>query len=147
MYRCFGGTYCLHLRCRNMDVSACSVLRACLFIDLHYDSENGSDMFLRNLRWISPDYTALCPKRLELFKKIMVFWNLVSCSLVNNYQHFGDSFCLYLQFMFFYLTMEAAGSSKTLVFKYQTTRLLVRKDRILDLNLIARFLMGHYKSP
>jgi hypothetical protein len=63
----------------------------------------------------------------------MVSWNLITCSLVNNYQHFGDTFCLYLQVMFFYLKIEATGSSETLVFNYQTTRRLIRKDRNLIL--------------
>jgi hypothetical protein len=37
------------------------MLVSCLFID----AEDGRDMFLRNVGWLSTDYTALYPRRLN----------------------------------------------------------------------------------
>jgi hypothetical protein len=39
-------------------------LAACWFLaGLFSDPENGGDMFLRNVGWLSTDYTALYPRR------------------------------------------------------------------------------------
>lgn len=34
---------------------------------------------------------------IELLFKSIVFWDVTQCSLVNIYQHFGGTRCLYLQ--------------------------------------------------
>jgi hypothetical protein len=71
--RRFGGTCRLLLQGRNntfgkktskkagAKLSTC--LLASLLLGLFFDSEDGGDMFLRNVGWHSTDYTALYPKR------------------------------------------------------------------------------------
>jgi hypothetical protein len=36
---------------------------ACFLLDLFFDPEDGGEMFLQNIGWLSMDYTALYPKR------------------------------------------------------------------------------------
>jgi hypothetical protein len=37
--------------------------RAGLFLGLHFNPDDGDDMFLQNVCWLSTDYTALYPRR------------------------------------------------------------------------------------
>jgi hypothetical protein len=41
----------------------CSLLHAVYLLSLHFDPEDGGNMFFWNIRWLSPDYTALYPRR------------------------------------------------------------------------------------
>jgi hypothetical protein len=84
-----GGTWCLHLYGRRISQErnqreagsksrairlrkdrvykassrACYLLQAGFLLDLFFDHEDGGDMFLRNVGWLSMDYTALYPRR------------------------------------------------------------------------------------
>jgi hypothetical protein len=40
-----------------------SSFHAGFLLGLFLDPEDGGDMFLRNVGWLSSDYTALCPRR------------------------------------------------------------------------------------
>jgi hypothetical protein len=41
----------------------CYLLHACFLIGLFFDTEVGAEIFLRNVRWLSTEYTALYPRR------------------------------------------------------------------------------------
>jgi hypothetical protein len=41
----------------------CYLLHAAFWIDLFFGTEDGGDMFLRNVPWLSTDYMALYPRR------------------------------------------------------------------------------------
>jgi hypothetical protein len=64
--RSFRGTYCLHLQgrkirqARNQRESRWQAER---LLGLVFDPEYGGYMFLRNVGWLSTDYTALYPRR------------------------------------------------------------------------------------
>jgi hypothetical protein len=52
------------------DIKLCSPLKfnqepasSCFLLGLFFDPENGWDMFLRNVGWLSTDYTASYPRR------------------------------------------------------------------------------------
>jgi hypothetical protein len=68
---CFGGKIRLHLQARKISQArnqregsyACHLLHAGFFLRLFFDPEDGGDMFLRNVRWLSTDYKALYPRR------------------------------------------------------------------------------------
>jgi hypothetical protein len=62
--RRFGGTYGLHLQgriSRARELATC--FHAVILLGLFFDTEDGDDMFLRNVGWLLTDYTALCPRR------------------------------------------------------------------------------------
>jgi hypothetical protein len=79
--RCFAGTYRFHLQCRKVSRErsqrksrrqailspaspACLLIsRWFLLLGLFFDHEDGSDMFLRKVGWLSTDYTALYLRR------------------------------------------------------------------------------------
>jgi hypothetical protein len=73
--RCFGGTCCLHLHGgsrQNSVISlwlcieslfACYMLHDGFLLDLFFHPEDWDDMFLRNISWLSADYTALYIRR------------------------------------------------------------------------------------
>jgi hypothetical protein len=64
--RCFGGTYRLHLQNRINKFSKKTASRWCLAFfcwTYFFDPEDGGDMFLRNVRWNSMDYTASYTRR------------------------------------------------------------------------------------
>jgi hypothetical protein len=48
-----------------------SLLATCFhagfLLGLFFDPENGGDMFLRNVGWLSTDYTAFFPQKIVLF--------------------------------------------------------------------------------
>jgi hypothetical protein len=52
---------------RNTSIFSRSLLATCFhagfFLDLFFDPEDGGDMLLRNVGWLSTDYTALYPRR------------------------------------------------------------------------------------
>lgn len=57
------------------------------------------------------------------YNNIMVFWGVMSCSLVDMYQNFRGCYCIHLEVRrntFFHLNMEVAGSSETRGHIYQT---------------------------
>lgn len=43
--------------------STCYLLHAGFLLGLFFDTENGDEIFLRNVGWLLTDYTALCPRR------------------------------------------------------------------------------------
>jgi hypothetical protein len=51
------------LKVRWKQSPACYLLHAGFLLCLFFDTENGGDMFLRNVCWLSTDYTALYPRR------------------------------------------------------------------------------------
>jgi hypothetical protein len=65
--RIFGATYHLQLQgrrerqARNQQESG-PLIRADFLLDLLFDPEDGGDMFLRNVVYLSPDYMALHPR-------------------------------------------------------------------------------------
>jgi hypothetical protein len=65
VHKRFGGTYRLHLQgWINQDASVKTALLATCFhagslLGLFFYPEDGGDMFLRNVGWLSTDYTAL----------------------------------------------------------------------------------------
>jgi hypothetical protein len=71
--RCFGGINHLHLQGRRISwrwaqpwkqVALLAIcFHAAFLLCLYFDLENGGDMFLRNVSWLSTDYTALYPRR------------------------------------------------------------------------------------
>jgi hypothetical protein len=98
--RRFGGT-CLHLQGRIISRSA-ALLATCFhagpLLGLFFDPEDGDDMFLRNVCWISTDYTASYPRR------------------------YNSSYCIHI-----YPENGTRGSSETLVRIYHTTRCHVQE--------------------
>jgi hypothetical protein len=73
--------------------------------------------------------------------KIIVAWNVVSCSLVCRYQSFGGAYCLHLQVR--RVQMEAACSTATSVRSYQTTCNHIPEAPNLSLHmLLAIFIDG-----
>jgi hypothetical protein len=67
--------------------------------------------------------------------KIVVFWDVTPCTLVNRYQRFGGICCLHLQ-------GDTEGSSKVFDNMYQTTRryileeCYIRNDRRDKINFL-----------
>jgi hypothetical protein len=62
----FGGTYLLHFRGRRISQTRNkreSRWQAGFFLGLFFHTEDGSDMFHRNVCWLSMDYTELRPRR------------------------------------------------------------------------------------
>jgi hypothetical protein len=49
--------------CRLLALLACHMLHACFLLGLFFDPKDGYDMFLRNVAWLSTDYTTLYPRR------------------------------------------------------------------------------------
>jgi hypothetical protein len=58
--RRFGGTYRLHLESQIALLATC--FHDSLLLGLFLDPEEEGDMFLRNVDWLSADYTALYPR-------------------------------------------------------------------------------------
>jgi hypothetical protein len=58
--RRFGGTYRLHLQGRRISRAS---FHAGFLLGLVFDAEDGGDMILRNVGWLSTHYTALFSKR------------------------------------------------------------------------------------
>jgi hypothetical protein len=76
----FGGTCSLHFQgrrtnqVRNQAVSF--LFYAGLLIGLFFDPQNGGDRFLRNFGWLLMEYTALYPRKMELFSlSFELKWN------------------------------------------------------------------------
>jgi hypothetical protein len=97
----FGGT------CR----SDCYLLHASLLLGLFFDLEDGGDIFLRNVSWLSMDYMALYPRRWNSSEnEYCAFvirpstgssWKtevLPSCNVQHlcTYQHIKNLFTLYV---------------------------------------------------
>jgi hypothetical protein len=60
----FGGTYRLHLQGRKISRALLATcFHAGFLLCSFYDLEDGGDMFLRNVGWLSTDYMSLYPKR------------------------------------------------------------------------------------
>jgi hypothetical protein len=60
--RCFGGTYRLHPQSRRIN-QAKHRHKSGDKVRLFFGSENEGDMFLRNIGWLSVEYTELIPRR------------------------------------------------------------------------------------
>jgi hypothetical protein len=77
--RRFKGTHRLHLQGRKISRAGLAqhLLSSFLFC-LFFDPEDGGDVFLRNVEWISTDYTALYRRR-QYFSVILY----VSCARFN----------------------------------------------------------------
>jgi hypothetical protein len=60
--RHFGATCRFHHEGRRI-CSACYQIHYSFFLGLFFDTEDGGDLFLRNVGWLSTDYTALFPRR------------------------------------------------------------------------------------
>jgi hypothetical protein len=58
--RCFWGTCRLHLWAQGISQAK---LHTSFLLSLLLDSEDGGDMFLRNIGWLSRDYIVLYPRR------------------------------------------------------------------------------------
>jgi hypothetical protein len=58
-------------------ISAWHMISRCFLLGLYFDPEEGGDMFLRNVYWLSTEYTGLYPQKTELFKTWNVFLNQV----------------------------------------------------------------------
>jgi hypothetical protein len=43
--------------------TVCSLFYSGFFLGLFFHTQDGGDIFLRNIDWLSTDYTALYPKR------------------------------------------------------------------------------------
>jgi hypothetical protein len=68
--RRFGGTCRLHIQGRRISQARNQrdyLLHAGFLHGVFCDPEYGSDMFLRNVGWLSTDYTALCPRGYHSF--------------------------------------------------------------------------------
>jgi hypothetical protein len=59
---CFGIPCRLHFRCRRIS-SVCYLIYAGSLLCWFLEPEDGGDMLLRNVGWLSTDYTALYPRR------------------------------------------------------------------------------------
>jgi hypothetical protein len=64
--RRFGGIYRLHIQCRRIsrarnELTDC--FHAGFLLGLLFDREDGCDIFLRNVGWLSTDYTTSYPRR------------------------------------------------------------------------------------
>jgi hypothetical protein len=64
------GIYCHVIRWVSTDISekhlaycACYLLHVAFILGLSFDPEDGGDMFLRNIGWLSTDCTALYPRK------------------------------------------------------------------------------------
>jgi hypothetical protein len=51
---------------------ACYLFHVGFLLDLSFDAEDRSYMFLRNVGWFSADYTALYPKRWNCSNRILI---------------------------------------------------------------------------
>jgi hypothetical protein len=60
--RRFGGTYRQHTAWKQVAGRVATCFHAGILLGL-FDPEDGGDMFLRNFRWLSTDYTALFPRK------------------------------------------------------------------------------------
>jgi hypothetical protein len=49
-------------------------------LGLFFDYEDGGDMFLRNVGWLSTDHVALYPRR-QNFSNIPVYWRQLAWSI------------------------------------------------------------------
>jgi hypothetical protein len=58
--RSFGGGYRLHFQCQSQ-LATC--FHAGFLLSLLFEPEDHGDMFLRNVGWLSAEYTALCSRR------------------------------------------------------------------------------------
>jgi hypothetical protein len=47
----------------NRALFAATRFQASFFLGLYFDTEDGDDMFLRNIRWLSTDYIVLYSRR------------------------------------------------------------------------------------
>jgi hypothetical protein len=48
---------------RLTDSYMCTLLSTVIFLGLFFDPEDGSDVFLQNVGWLSLDYMALYPRK------------------------------------------------------------------------------------
>jgi hypothetical protein len=62
-------------------------------------------------------------QKIELFMKIIIFWDFTPCTLVHTYKLFGGTFCICYEG-----NMEAAASSPAFIPVYQTTRCYIPED-------------------
>jgi hypothetical protein len=67
-----------------------------LFLFLLFDTEEECDMFLRNISWLSPDYTPLYPRRLKSSRHSRFHRKTVTLLLM----HSSPSSCYFLRFGF-----------------------------------------------
>jgi hypothetical protein len=84
-------------------------------------------------RWYCPYQTELQVNLTNY--KIIVFWDVTSCSLVESYQHFGGASCFHLQsrkYLYSYIHLfypEGGGSaSEMLLIFYQTRQNHIPED-------------------
>jgi hypothetical protein len=96
--RRFGGTYRLHLQCRktsrawNQSESRWQAelcFHAGFLLGLFFDPEDRGDMFLRNVGWLSTDYTALYHR--IWYSSIWVLFVLKPISFRNNRKLYKES--------------------------------------------------------
>jgi hypothetical protein len=70
--RCFGGTCLLHLRIEEEDKQGNSKKQATReLLGLHFNSDDGGDMFLRNIGGLLTDYTPYTPEDRTLHCQII----------------------------------------------------------------------------
>jgi hypothetical protein len=74
--RRFGGTFRIHLDGRKISQARNQLESITDFLlRLFVDTEDGGDMFLRNVGWLPTDYTGLCPRIYESSHKILFVLN------------------------------------------------------------------------
>jgi hypothetical protein len=64
--------------------------------------------------------------------KMMVFWDVMLCSLIEKYQCIERTCCLHIQGRHLKMKTEAAGSSETFVPIYQTGWHHIPEERNLE---------------
>jgi hypothetical protein len=93
--QCFRGIHCLHLQSWRISQSSITPAKACcrlhtgFLLDLLFNPEDGSHIFLWNVHWLSTDHIALYPRRqnslLFLFEKYTGTGScLLFCSSIRN---------------------------------------------------------------
>jgi hypothetical protein len=71
--RHFGGICYLHLQGWRVSKAWC-LLHADFLLGSLFNPENGGNVFLQNVSWLSRDYKALCPRRLNSSKLNILSW-------------------------------------------------------------------------